>query len=273
MRDELMTQAIAWELDARISANFAHVLASSNRALNCFCPHEICLVPVSPARKKNSYFIAPGRHKPGCPNESNISGAAAGGNKQSYCSPPIINSVPSVLGRISLIPKKSKMPTRDELIQLSQSAAISPMVNPGTLEEVVVARRNMDYKQRALSPLCINGVWNDYNCGFVHVSSVEGNMNHPYFLSKIVFGMAQVQKWDHYVAVIFLGSFMFEGRCLPLRVLFPVKSCPEHLIEWVGCKIQFFISGVMPVLAKSKKALELDVGSFDECAGCYFSIA
>lgn len=273
MRDELMTQAISWELDASVSADFAHALAKSNHVLNCFCPHEMCLVPVSPARKKNAYFIAPGRHKPGCPNESNISGAAAGGNKQSYCSPPIVSSVPSVLGKISLIPKKSKMPTRDELIHLSRCAAISPMVNPGALAEVVVARRNMGYKQRALAPLCINGVWSDYNSGFVHVSSVEGNVNHPYFLSKIIYGAAQVKKWDHYLAVIFHGSFMFEGGSLPLRVLFPVERCPEYLIEWVGCKIQVFASGVTPILAKSGKAFELDSGSFDEYAGCYFSMA
>ena len=55
MRDELMTEALCWELETKITAEYARA-ARATGDFAFYCPHEICLAQVHARTKRNTFL-------------------------------------------------------------------------------------------------------------------------------------------------------------------------------------------------------------------------
>ncbi len=66
MRKELLTTALCWELQAKVSVEYAR----TRSRLMYYCAVPDCVATLSTAQRHNLYFRAENRHKHGCANDT-----------------------------------------------------------------------------------------------------------------------------------------------------------------------------------------------------------
>ncbi|WP_051534676.1 hypothetical protein [Deefgea rivuli] len=268
MRDDLMIEAIAWELDAKVSARSAHAYKSVGHKLAYFCPVEECLASVSLGEKSNIYFLAPDRHVPGCPNDSKRTGQASVPGRPAARPMQVVEEpIPSHLGPPAGFKKKLRLPSREELLQLARATSVTPVSHFGTLREVIKAWKKMRSSDRAKFPLTISGHQMNYESAFQFIGEADRNIERLNFQERIIFGQAYVEEWGHCFAVFSLYKFTVEGRKLSLRYTVNKKDNPEDLRSLVGRNVTIFLHGPVPYLSPKGDVLMLKTDPNDKYAG------
>jgi hypothetical protein len=252
MREELMKEALCWELEAKVTAEYAY----GDKGLLYFCPEEGCLEPVRPAQRVNVYFRAPNRHKEGCPNEAQPSEPSPipGAQKKKPLAEPVI-PIPTHLGPSLPIKKKGRSPSQDDLRKLAQALMIAQPCHPGTFEEVVRAWATMTTEERKSRRLNIQGVDTTYHDAFHFLAWAGDDIDQLDSQTGIVFGMAKIyapQGFDCYL-VDSVKRFKSDPHTLPIRLVSPKKSSfPANIPELVGKVCTFFWHGPRPSLEAGK---------------------
>lgn len=226
MNSELMIVAVCWEIGASVSVEYAR----NNAALFYFCPEPNCLEPVIPVQGKvNIFFRAPGRHVSGCVHEKETTQASAFSGKRSVfpvATPPDI--VPSHLGMVPVVSRRA-MPTRAQMLALVHQVRISPVIHPGTLQEVVNVWRAMSVSERHQYQLTIANQKTSYFNAFTLLSQAGGNLS-AVNNSSIASGPASVEAYE---GIFFIKTFhKFTDGVNRARIRVTVRSkdaCFAHL--------------------------------------------
>ncbi|WP_137927034.1 hypothetical protein [Cupriavidus sp. 2SB] len=263
MRDELMSDALCWELETQVTAEYADA-AKVSEGFAFYCPHEVCLAKVHTATKKNTYFVAPDRHVRGCPNEARSTEAS------SQLGAPRIRSaqvrdvpVPNLLGQPPKLKPKPRAPTREELKQLASAVRGRPVLHPGTLEEVVDAWIRLAPEERHLRPLTIGTHTLTYATAFTFVRDLPrpcevATLNLD---ARIVFGAVKVWPFKHMILIESWKKFLAETAAteVPLRLTLNQNETPEHIASFVGKGTTLFWHGVKPELSQNGSSLRFKV--------------
>ncbi|MBX8539216.1 hypothetical protein K5D56_09285 [Pseudomonas cichorii] len=249
MNDELMVSAICWEMDAVVSASFAHSVKMTEDFL-LFCPDCLVDVAASISKKKNYFFMAPGLHKPGCQNEKRQSGSTLPArypvNRTSADPEPVI---PSHLGEL---PKrrKQKKPSMAERQALAKNIQPGAVLHPGTLREVVDAWSTMSVNDRKLRPLTVGGTQMTYYDAFAFMSS-GGDISSLGCAETVVVGSATSNKYgDFYVTT--RSKFKIGDQMLPIKARVRPGDPDFSLLEGGRKDFQIFLHGATPNLTSGK---------------------
>ncbi|WP_228933821.1 hypothetical protein [Paraburkholderia saeva] len=269
MRDELMTEALCWELETKITAEYARA-AKATGDFAFYCPHEICLAKVHARTKRNTYFCAKKRHISGCPNEgrSTESSLHPGTPKPRPAQIPK-TPIPNLLGPQPALKPKSQAPTQAELLQLSRAVREVPALHPGTLAEVVDAWMQMPSKERGMQALTIGNYTQTYESAFTFVR----DLRRPYDITtlgldaRVVFGAATVRTWGHLVLIESSKKFSVEATEVPLRLSVKLAEAPSWLTDFVGQTVTLFWHGVSPELTSKKNGFRFKVDLDSPYAG------
>lgn len=270
MRDELMTEALCWELEAKITAEYARAAKATGDLFAFYCPHEICLVKVHAQTRRNTYFYARKRHVKGCPNEASSTEPSPHPSTPKPRPPQVRkNPIPNLLGpQPSLVPKP-RVPTQTELQQLSRAVRDVPALHPGTLEEVVDAWKQMTPTERSLQALRIGSHGLTYESAFTFVR----DMKRPCDIAtlkldaRIIFGSASVRTWEHLVLIESSKKFLADTTEVPLRLSVKLDGAPAWLTDLVGQTVTLFWHGVSPELAPKKNGFRFKVDLDSPFAG------
>ncbi|CAJ0774568.1 hypothetical protein R8510_03940 [Ralstonia chuxiongensis] len=269
MRDELMTEALCWELETKITAEYAHA-ARATGDFAFYCPHEICLAKVHAQTKRNTYFCASKRHAPGCPNETRSTepslhpGAPKPRPAQVQRAP-----IPNLLGPQPRLKPKSRAPTQAELLQLSRAVRETPALHPGTLQEVVDAWMQMPSKERGLHALTIGHHKLTYDSAFTftrdlkrpcHITSLQPD-------ARVIFGLASVRVWAHLVLIESSKKFSVDSTEVPLRLPVNLAEAPSWLTDLVDQRVTLFWHGKSPELSAKKNGFGFKVDLDSPYAG------
>lgn len=263
MRDELMTEALCWELERMITAEYAHAAKAAEDWV-FYCPHEICLTSVHTRTRKNTYFAARARHISGCPDEapssepSTISGVPRRRPAQVREKP-----IPNLLGLLPALKRKSRTPTKEELLALSRTVRHIPALHPGTLEEVVDAWIQLSPKERDQRALTIGNQELTYNSAFKFLAGTSDDITALDSYKQIIFGAAIVERWEHWILVKSRKKFSNGEATVPLRLAVREDQAPRWLTELVNRPATIFWHGVMPELTPKKDAYRFAV-DFDK---------
>lgn len=268
MREELMTEALCWDLQAKITADYAHA-AKTSFELSCYCPYDVCLAPVSAKRLTNAFFLAPGRHVAGCPNEARSSEPSMNPG------PPMpkpretpVKRIPNLLGPGPTIKSPRNAPTIDELRQLAAKVRALPAIFPGTLEHVVDAWANLPPGERASHPLKVGGQDLNYDTAFTFLATAAEKIDSLRFDTRIIYGAATVVALDYCYMIETRKRFSSETGKLPLRLISKKRSTvPAYLPDLVNQTATLFCHGVTPQLAEKKNAIRFDVDADTPYAG------
>ncbi|MDE1716204.1 hypothetical protein PWG14_27445 [Chromobacterium amazonense] len=264
MREELMTEALCWELDAKISAIYAH----KAQHLTFFCPDENCLVEVRPKKLKNVYFYAPTRHEPGCMNEGEkVESSPVPGVSKPKPSPSLVDPVPTLLGPGPFLRQKST-PTKADLLTLARQAKSLPLMHPGTLEEVISAWVAMTSPERSMHPLQIGHQRLTYQTAFSFLANASDDVTQLDYQGKIIFGAASIGDGKQYIFVTSKKTFSHDDQHIPVRLdIKKSATTTNHLLEHLGNKATFFWHGAPYELATSGKAYLIKPGSNPQYTG------
>ncbi|OMQ29735.1 hypothetical protein [Pseudomonas putida] len=244
MNDELMVSAICWEMDAAVSASFAHA-APKTDGLLFFCPDCLVDVAASISKKQNFFFKAPTLHKPGCDNEKRQSKSTLAGDpaKQPSANPETI--IPSHLGEL---PKrrKQKKPSMSERQALAESIQPCVILHPGTLREVVDAWFTMTMSERKEYLLTVSGTQMTYYDAFAFLNS-GGDISSLGCAETVVVGSASVNEHgDFYVTT--RSKFKNGEQMLPIKARV-LSSNPDFNLLKDGRKdVHIFLHGATPIL-------------------------
>lgn len=191
MREELMVEALCWELQNKISINYA----SKHQALSYYCPEENCLTEVRPKKLKNVYFYAPFKHVTGCKNKSQETCPSSYPNLRKIVTPQKTQiMIPSILGPGQML-NNLKPPTRDELAKLAKQVQLLPSICPGTLKDVVAAWKNMSQPERRTESLIIGDKNYSYDSAFWFLAFAENDLLKLPHKQNIVFGEGKA--WEY----------------------------------------------------------------------------
>lgn len=259
MREELMTEALCWELERMITAEYAQsVKATENWVF--YCPHEICLTSVHARARKNTYFAARPRHVSGCPDEAPSSEPSTipGDPKRK----PVQlkeQPIPNLLGYLPPLRQKSRAPTKEELLQLSRSVQHTPALHPGTLEEVVDAWTWIAPQERDQQALTIGNQELTYKSAFSFLGRASADISSLDHYGQIMYGAATVERWKQWILVKTLKKFSAGEKAVPLRL--PVKEdiAPSWLTALIDQPATIFWHGVSPTLNMKKDAYRFEV--------------
>lgn len=262
MRDELMTEALCWQFESKITAEYAYS-AKTGFELACYCPHEICLVRVHAKKRVNTYFYAPDRHATGCPNEARTTEPSL---YPTLPKPRAVDELampkPNLLGPGPAIRRKSGAPTKSELLQLAAAVRMLPARHPGTLEEVIDAWTHMTPGERALQPLAIGDQDLTYETAFTFLGAASDNPDLLNARGRIFFGAATVVEMDYCLLIQSRKRFLHGSGKLPLRLVSNKRNLiPDYLPTLVDKKATLFWHGVVPVLADKMNAFRFEIDS------------
>jgi hypothetical protein len=268
MRDELMTEALCWQVESKVSADYAYK-AKDAYDLTCYCPNEVCLVRVHPKKRINTYFYAPARHVAGCPNEARATEPSPyPGKSHPRPADKPRKPVPNLLGPGPTIRKKTAEPTREELLQLAVTVRALPAYYPGTLEEVIDAWTRLTPGERALQPLTIGNQHLTYETAFTFLGSVSDDINSLNPRERIIFGAATVTEVKYCFLIESRKRFLHETKKLPLVLVSSKKNVlPDYLTTLVDKKATLFWRGAIPRLTDKKNAFRFDLDSISPYAG------
>jgi hypothetical protein len=262
MRDELMTEALCWEVESKITANYAY-RAKTTFDLACYCPNEICLVRVHPKKRVNTYFYAPEKHVAGCPNEARSTEPSPYPGQPKPRAPEEPPEVmPNLLGPGLTVKKKSRAPTSAELLQLAKAVGALPARHPGTLEEVIDAWAHMAPDERASQLLTIANQDLTYETAFTFLGSVADDIESLNPHERIIFGAATVVELNNCFLIESRKRFRHESGKLPLRLVSNKRTpVPDYLPTLVDQRTTLFWHGANPELASKKNAFRFDFDS------------
>lgn len=215
MGSDLMTVAVCWEIGANVSVEYAR----NNLTLYYFCPEPNCLEPViSIQGKVNIFFRAPGRHAAGCVHEKeSIQASAVPGKQRIFAVATPSTIIPSHLGMIPAVSKRA-MPTRAQMLALVQKVQASPVIHPGTLQEVVDAWRIMSVNERHQYQLTISNKKTSYFNAFTLLSQAGGNLS-AVNNSSIALGPAAVESSGDYFFIKTYNKFTDGVNRARIRVV------------------------------------------------------
>jgi hypothetical protein len=268
MRDELMTEALCWQVESKVNADYAYK-AKAAFDITCYCPNEVCLVKVHPKKRINTYFYAPERHVAGCPNEARSTEPSMypGGSHPRPADEPR-KPVPNLLGPGPTIRKKTAEPTREELLQLAVAIRTLPAYYPGTLEEVIDAWIQLTPGERALHPLTIGNQHLTYETAFTFLGSVSDEIGSLNPRERIIFGASTVREADYSFLIESRKRFLHEAKKLPLLLVSSKKKVlPDYLPTLAGKRATLFWHGAIPGLTDKKNAFRFDLDSSSPYAG------
>ncbi|QBZ89317.1 hypothetical protein EPZ47_11565 [Pseudomonas viciae] len=245
MNDELMVSAVCWEMDAAVSASFAHAVKVTEEFL-FFCPECLVDVVASISTKKNFFFRAPKLHRLGCKNEKRQSDSTLPArypvNRTSPDPEPII---PSHLGDLPKRRKKKKpsMPERQTLAKSIQPGAV---LHPGTLREVVDAWFTMNIDHRKHCLLTVGSTQMTYYDAFALLSS-GGDISTLGCAVNVVFGSASVNKYGDSFYVTTRSKFKFGEQMLPIKARVRPSDPDFDLLKDGRKSVQIFAHGSTPI--------------------------
>lgn len=268
MRDELMTEALCWQVESKVNADYAYK-AKAAFDLSCYCPNKDCLVRVHPKKLKNTYFYAPERHVAGCPNEARSTEPSMyPGESHPRPSDEPRKSVPNLLGPGPTIRKKAAEPTREELQQLAVTVRTLPAYYPGTLEEVIDAWIELTPGERASQPLTIGNQHLTYETAFTFLGSASDEISSLNPHERIIFGASTVREADYSFLIESRKRFLHEAKKLPLLLVSSKKKVlPDYLPTLADKKATLFWHGAIPSLTDKKNAFRFDLDSSSPYAG------
>lgn len=268
MRDELMTEALCWEFESKITANYAYAV-KANLELVCYCPHEICLVRVHPKRWVNTYFHAPGRHVAGCPNESRATDPSPYPVQQKpRPAQKPVKPIPNLLGPGLLAKRKTDVPTKADLLRLAAAVRALPARHPGTLEEVVDAWMSMLPAERSRQPLAIGELELTYGTAFAFLGSGSDEIDSLGARRRIIFGAATVEEKDHCFLIQSRKRFLLGTSKFPLRLVSKKRHLvPNYFPTLVDVKATLFWHGVAPSLNSKGNAFSFEIETGSPYAG------
>ncbi|MGU7813678.1 hypothetical protein [Burkholderia sp. AW49-1] len=245
MRDELMTEALCWQLESKVTAEYAYA-ARTKYEFTCYCPHEACLAKVYPKQRVNTYFYAPNRHAAGCPNEARSTESSLNPDSPKPRPSDVpAKPIPNVLGSGPTIKQKSRAPTKDELLQLAAVVRALPALHPGTLEEVIDAWARMTPSERAVQPLAVANRNLTYATAFTFLGNAPDDIDSLNVRERIIFGAATVVELDYCYLIESRKRFQYEAKKFPLRMVLNKRNlAPDYLSEIVDKKATLFLHGV-----------------------------
>lgn len=252
MAVELMTSAVCWDMDANVSAAFAHTA----KELFYFCPCCLRKVAASVSTLGNFFFMAPDSHKEGCVNEkakpqpSAIAGVQTSGPA---ASPQAL--IPTHLGK----PAKRRKPADPSPAEMEalvlRVQADWPML-PGTLAEVVDAWSSMTTSARHQTPLSIAGQQLSYFDAFTQLSSTQKDITLLGCDRIITFAPATVSVLTHAVLVATWFKFDTQNKPVPIRAkMKPTDPAAAQLTN--GQKVKLFLHGPAPTLNAQQTYFEM----------------
>lgn len=259
MRDELMTEALCWELEKMITAEYAHAVKAAEGWV-FYCPHEVCLTSVHTRTRKNTYFAARARHVSGCPDEapstelSTIPGATKRRSAQVREKP-----IPNLLGPLPALKQKSCAPTKEELLLLSRTVRHIPALHPGTLEEVVDAWIQLSPKERDQRALTIGSHELTYKSAFKFLGETSDDVTSLDSYRQIFFGAASVERWKQLIFVKSGKKFANGEITVPLRLTVKEDDAPCWLTELVNRPATLFWHRAVPELTYKGNAYQFKV--------------
>lgn len=226
--DRMQTEAFCFESQSIEPAQSAH----QHHEDHFFCPEEICLAEVKPAKRKNFFFRAlKGKlHNPDCryykePIEDN-----GPGDPKPKPTPDPQPLIPTRLGPSGRrVPWRE--PSREELLTLVQGAKRQPVLVPGTLEEVVSAWEGMSSAERIAMPLMIGDRQLNYRDAFVFLATVGDNFAELPWGDRIIFGAADFSQGKA-AGFLFVNSVK-KFTCGDERLRLGLIVRPEHLVDRV----------------------------------------
>ncbi|WP_139114069.1 hypothetical protein [Pseudomonas sp. 58 R 3] len=252
MAKELMTEAVCWDMDAKVSARFAH----SDRALFYFC--ECCLeeVVASISQRDNFFFKALNSHKPGCAHEKEKTQASDVPvqltPRTAHIAPPLI---PSHLGKLTKR-RKSAKPSQAQMQALVAQVSEAPAMHPGTLAEVVDAWSAMSVSQRHRAPLSIAGRQLAYFDAFAQMNASQKNIALLECDQKVIYAQATATVLDKAILVVTWLKFETANKPVPIRV--KIKPTDPVAEGWTsGQHVRLFLHGPVPALNAQQTHFEM----------------
>ncbi|WP_032656907.1 hypothetical protein [Pseudomonas syringae] len=249
MNNELMVSAICWEMDAVVSASFAHSVKMTEDFL-LFCPECFVDVAATISTKENYFFRAPGLHRPGCKNEKRQSDSTLPARYPVERTPadpePVI---PSHLGDLPR-PFKRNKPSMVERQALAKAIQPGAVLHPGTLREVVEAWSVMSVSDRKLRSLTVSGTKMPYYDAFAFLSS-GGDISALECGDKVIVGSATSNRFgDFYVTT--RSKFKLGDQMLPIKARVRPGDPDFQLLDGGKKDLQIFLHGATPTLQIGK---------------------
>jgi hypothetical protein len=242
MNDDLMVQALCWEFQAKVAADYA----SANRDLYYFCPDPTCLREVYAAKIVNRFFRAKEKgHVAGCVHEKASGRSSQTGtfNAPAAQTPPTI--YPTFLGALPK-PRRKPKPSEAEKMALALAPVTTALKQAGTLDEVVGAWIRMTRDERRQALLTIGSRTQTYDNAFHFL----GNSNRsPLQLADrdvIVFGAVEIEVGDRVVFIKSVKRFEIAGTAKRLRFQLPLDAPSAADVEALkGTIATFFWRGAI----------------------------
>ncbi|CAN7678992.1 hypothetical protein [Pseudomonas sp. LjRoot263] len=245
MTDELMVSAVCWELDAAVSASFAHTVKVTENLL-FFCPECLVDVAASISTRKNFFFKAPKLHRPGCKHEKRQTDSNLPArdlvDRHSPQPDPII---PSHLGALPKHRKKSK-PSMSERQALAERLQPSVVLHPGTLREVVDAWSTMSMGDRKTRPLTVGNTQLTYFDAFDLLNRAGGDISALGCAGAVVFGPASVNLYGGSFYVTSWSKFNIGGKALAIKARVRPGDPDFDLLEDGQKGVVIFLHGATP---------------------------
>lgn len=250
MNNELMVSAICWEMDAAVSASFAHAIPKTDDLL-FFCPDCLVDVTASISINKNCFFKAPSLHRPGCSNEKRQSKSSGAGDPTKWPSanPDVI--IPSHLGELPKRRRKQK-PSMSERQALAKSVQPGVILHPGTLREVVDAWFTMTMSDRKKYPLTVGVAQLNYYDAFAFLSA-GGDISSLGCGGVVVVASATSNKFGGSFYVTTRGRFQVGEQMLPIKARVRSNDPDFKLLEDGRKEVQIFLHGAPPALNSEGK--------------------
>lgn len=252
MAAELMTTAVCWDMDMKVSARFAR----DNKDFFYFCPDCLEKVDAKISERGNFFFRAPNKHQEGCANEKAQSDdSAVSGERRrepAYVPPPL---TPSHLGKIAL-PRKKKQPSPNEMRELVNKIKAAPVLNPGTLAEVVDAWSSMTASERHQTPLSIAGQLLNYFTAFAEINPFVKNVSSLGCKQVITYTQATISFSSRGALVVTWRKFSTQNKPVPIRAEMAVSD-PAVKGLTKGQHVKLFLHGPAPTLNADQTYFEM----------------
>ena len=254
MRKELLTTALCWDLQAKVSVEYAR----TRSRLIYYCAEPDCVADLSTAKRDNLYFYAEKRHKVGCKNDTErVEEPVVPGVPKPRPSIVPERPIPTILGNWPALARR-RPPSAEERRALAVRLEAEPVLEPGTLEEVVNAWVALSGdKERQSYPLRIGNINLDYKSAFSFLAYANSDISHLECQNRVIFGAATVSDWQGFVFVNTLKKFGHKDKKIPLRLKTNSNNLlPEYLAGLIKREVTLFWHGEIPVLSRNGTAYD-----------------
>jgi hypothetical protein len=255
MREELMVEALCWELQNKVSVHYAY----NHQALSYYCPEENCLTEVRPKKLKNVYFYAPSKHSHGCKNRSQETCSSLHPSHRKVIPPEKTQiMIPSLLGPGRIL-KNHKLPTREELSRLAIQVQFRPTICPGTFEDVITAWKSMSHPEKFKEKLTIGDKEYNYDSAFLFLACTGSDLSQLPCKNNIIFGGGNAWIYRDKIFIETLKRFKHNETKCPLLFSAPKESLNHlGLQENIRETITVFFHGDIKILPPVKDVFAIE---------------